>query len=174
MFEAKATGRRLRAARRRKVRIVKRQRLTRAAAVSLLAVAIPAGVLFLAWRFWQEDEALVINTRAITDVVVDWKCDSGHGFVAKGQSEPKRCPTCGRPAYPVGVYHCPVHGSFEVTVRYEKTEDGGSRPSHYRVGGREWVRVEKGVRCPRCKKELQRRPRDPFAPEERKRERSER
>ncbi len=81
-------------ARRRTVRIVKQRRATRTAAVSLLIVALPAMVLFLVWRFWQADEEVPTFTRGVADVVLDWKCEKGHRFKARGQAAPRKCPTC--------------------------------------------------------------------------------
>lgn len=157
-----ARGREGYSARRRKVRIVKPRRSTRAATISLASVALAAVVFFLIWRFWEEEEPAPIFRRGLPDVVLDWKCESGHTFKARGQVAPRACPTCRRPAFPVGTYHCPKHGAFELTIRYAD-EDGVARPVEYRIAGGKWIPVSDGARCPRCSTPLERRPKDPFA-----------
>ena len=161
---------RARSARRRTVRIVKQRRATRTAAISLLIVAVPAMLLFVAWRFWQTDEEVPTFTRRLADVVLDWKCEGGHTFKARGQVAPRKCPTCGRAAYAVGTYHCPIHGPFELSIRYAEDSAGVARPSEYRIG-RKWAPAADGAHCPRCGRNLERRPKDPFAPKPRGRQR---
>ena len=119
--------------------------------------------LFLAWRFWQEEEELTPVMRSPTSVVLHWRCPAGHEFEDRGQVEPRACPTCGKLAYPVTIFHCPRHGPIEVAVRYAENAGGELWPSEYRIGARKWVPAKDGLHCPRCKQELFRKPVDPFA-----------
>lgn len=149
--------------RRRMVRIAKPRVVTRTAAVSLLIVVLPVVGVYAAWRFWQQDEEVELVVRTLDRVVLDWKCERRHQFEDRGQVEPRICPTCGKPAYPVEMYHCPRHGPVEVAARFTTDANGNARPSEFRIGPRKWVPVEDGLHCLRCGQQLVRKPEDPFA-----------
>jgi hypothetical protein len=129
----------------------------------LLIVVVPAVLLFVAWRFWRKDEQVPAFARGLPDVVLDWKCATGHAFKARGQVEPRKCPTCKRTAYAVGTYQCPVHGEFELSIRYAEDATGVARPWKYRIRKRKWVPAANGAHCPKCERKLERKVKDPFS-----------
>jgi len=144
------------------VRIVKPHRVSRTASVTLLAAAMAAAILFLAWRFWRMDDEVVVRA-APGDRLVEWRCEAGHSFEDRGKSVERECPICGKPAFPFAIYHCPVHGPFNVSARFERDETGVIRLSQYRIEGRKWTSAKDGIRCPLCSEELEHKPIDPFA-----------
>ncbi len=147
--------------RRPTVRIIK-PRGSRATTISILVTVATAAVLFFVWRFWHEDEKLLVTRRSLEDVRLEWKCDAGHRFSAQGQPNPRACPRCGRPAYPVGTYRCPEHGALDVRVRYAVTPDGLETPSEFRVEGGDWGPPETALICPICKRPLRRERKNPL------------
>lgn len=167
MTPTSSERRRSREGRRRTVRIVAQQSVYRTATISLLVASLAAILLFAAWRVWRQDRPTVAPQRTLRDVQLRWKCEGGHYFYESGQSEPRACPRCGRPAYPVETFECDKHGPFEVAVRFTKGPDGRAHVSELRlesgVGGKgEWVFAEDGLRCPRCGAILHRQELDPL------------
>ena len=130
--------------------------------ISLFVTITTAAVLFVVWRFWQEEQDVPVRHRVLSDVFLDWKCEVGHSFRRRGQTEPRICPKCSRPSYPVGEYQCPVHGEFEVAVRHSVGADGVARVSGFRIAGGKWGNIEDGLSCPKCKRPLTRKRKDPF------------
>lgn len=148
--------------RRRTVRIVKRRTTSRATTISLALAVAAALLLPVVWRLWQGEEAVRPHKRSLADAVLTLRCEKGHQFRAKGHTfgvdgftDAKTCWRCGEPAYPFAQYVCPVHGAYEVTVRFAEGEDGVEIVSQIRLTGREWVSSEEGVRCPRCNRRLE-------------------
>lgn len=135
---------------RKTVRIVGQRRLPRVATWSLLIALALAIMLPALWRLGRSEEAVYAHQRALTEWETDWKCEAGHTFQSTGQIDERSCWICGRPAYPVAQYACPTHGSFDVLVRLERDADGQVYASQLRLGNREWVPADKGLRCPRC------------------------
>ena len=153
---------RARLGRRRMVRIAKPRGVTRTAALSLLIVVLPVLLIYMAWLFWQQEEEVQVLASTPRTRVLDWRCERRHGFEDRGQVEPRVCPTCGKPAYPVEMYYCPRHGPVEVAVRFTTDANNIARPSQFRIGARKWVAAERGLHCLRCDQELIRTPEDPF------------
>ncbi len=135
---------------------------SRAAGLSLAAVAVTGVFAFTAWRWWRTDEVPVIASTLFEDAELDWKCDQGHTFEAQGQVGGRPCATCGEMAYPVAVYQCPTHGSFEVKVQFQRDEQGHAHPALYRVGNGQWTAVGEGPKCPRCEQVMIRKEADPL------------
>lgn len=162
---------RSRRGRRRTVRIVERRRISRAGAISLIVAASAALVVIAVWRFWQAGEVTHAYIRTIEEQVLDWRCERGHTFRDPGREEPRSCPTCGKPAYPVRELLCPTHGTFTVYYRYTKNAQGRIVPSEARVGDGEWVFIKDGIHCPKCGKELVKTLEDPLDPPQRHRRR---
>ena len=149
---------------RRTVRIITRRGPSRAATISLVVAVAAAALLFFVWRIWQKEDDVSVYVRTIRDVELDWRCEGGHLFRSLGQVEPRPCWMCGETAYPVTQYHCSVHGSFEVDVRFAENADGVATPEQLRLPGGGWVRADPGLKCPRCGKKLVRRQaEDPIA-----------
>ena len=145
---------------RRKVRIVKRKRLSRAAVLSFLLGLLVAVSFPLLWYIRRPPPKPDVPRQATRDC--EWKCDDGHSFRAGFRSVTTLCMTCGKPAYPVGWYTCPVHGSFEVAAQFERGEDGKMTTVKVRLIGRRWVTEEELV-CPRrCDRRLVYKGRDPL------------
>jgi hypothetical protein len=113
---------------------VKRRIPSRAAGLSLAAVAVTGVFAFSAWRWWHTDDAPIETPALFEDTELDWKCDQGHAFFAQGQVGGRPCPTCGEMAYPFTIYHCPTHAAYEVKVQFERDEQG-RRPALYRGAG---------------------------------------
>lgn len=136
---------------RRTVRIVGRRRPSRAATVSLIIAGMTAVGVFAVWRVWRSDEEVVQPyVRTIFDTELQWRCEAGHVFEALGQVEPKHCWKCGRLAYPITHYKCPVHGDFEAAVRFAMDHDGTVHPTELRFPGGSWIPAEGRPPCPRC------------------------
>lgn len=153
--------------RRRTVRIVDHRPVYRTATVTLLVASLAAIMLFAGWRIWREDRVVPPPQRSLVDVQLRWKCESGHTFYDKGQSAPRVCTTCGRPAYPMDTYECEKHGSFDVSVRFAEGPDDRPHVSELRLetspGAKgEWVFASDGLRCPKCGLPLHRQPFDPL------------
>jgi hypothetical protein len=147
---------------RRKVRIVKRRIPSRAAGLSLAAVAVTGVFAFIAWRWWNTDDAPIVASNIIEDAELDWKCEQGHEFAAQGQVGGRPCPTCGEMAYPFTVYQCASHGAYEVKVQFERDAQGRARVVLYRVGHGQWTPAQDGPKCPRCELVMTRSDPDPL------------
>ena len=149
----------------RKVRIVKPRIFSRAGAVSL-AMAGGAALLIIITRLLVRTEEVVRPyERTVVDYQFEWKCEQGHSFSASGQIEPRPCWTCSQPAYPVTKFTCSTHGTFDVSVRFAKVEDGSIKPVEYRpLGTKDWVPVAEGALCPRCKRVMERVNPEPLVP----------
>ena len=146
----------------RKVRIVKRRIPSRAAGLSLAAVAVTGVFALIAWRWWNTDDAPIIAANVIEDTELDWKCDQGHIFPAQGQVGGRACPDCGQMAYPVTTYSCASHGSYEVKVQFERDPQGRARAALYYVGHGPWTPAGEGPKCPRCELVMTRKEPDPL------------
>lgn len=155
--------------RRRTVRIVKRRAPPRAATISV-AMAVAAAILLpVVWHLWRGEEPVPLLERSLANAELTWRCEAGHLFRAKGHAfgadgltDARTCWRCGKPAYPSARYACPVHGAYDVTLRFAKGEDGFEVVSRIRLTGREWVFADEGVYCPRCNRRLEY-SRDPLA-----------
>ncbi len=143
------------AQRRHTVRIIKHRTLSRPAVISLAVTGGAALCVLALWRFWQHEDVVRPRQRSLIEWETDWKCDSGHTFRAAGQIEPRSCWTCGKPAYPVTHYECPVHGTYEVSARFTTGADGAPKVAFLRLRGGPWIAVEEGLRCPQCSSPLQ-------------------
>ena len=148
--------------RRRTVRIVESRSTSRTATVSFLVTAAAAVLLFVIWRFWRADEIMPPEPRPLSQVTWKWECDAGHTFRASAHAEPRACPRCGRPAYPVDTWRCEEHGEFKVAVRFRRDAAGGLHPLEYRVADEDWTPAADGPYCPRCGRLLNHKPKDPF------------
>jgi hypothetical protein len=149
--------------RRRTVRILRQRRLSREAAISLwLAGGAAVVVLGFWWFSATAEEVARPRVPTLADAELTWRCEVGHTFLANGQPGGRVCLYCERMAYPVTEFRCPVHGPFQVTVRFADTADGSPRIAYLRLTGRDWVSVETGLHCPRCDRPLEHRPKDPL------------
>lgn len=153
----------------RKVRIVKKRIPSRAAGLSLAAVAATAVFALVAWRWWRADEPVIQAPTLFEDLELDWKCEQGHVFVAQGQVGGRPCPeavagrgTCGEMAYPFTFYTCPTHADYEVKVQFQRDEQGQPRVALYRVGHGQWTPAGDGPKCPRCELIMTRKLQDPL------------
>jgi hypothetical protein len=146
----------------RKVRIVKRRIPSRAAGLSLAAVAVTAVFAFSAWRWWRTDEVPVVESTLFEDAELDWKCDQGHIFQAQGQVGGRPCTTCGEMAYPFTVYQCSTHGAYEEKVQFERDGQGHAHPALFRVVHGQWTAAGDGPKCPRCELVMTRKEVDPL------------
>ena len=153
----------------RKVRIVKRRIPSRAAGLSLAAVAATAIIAFAAWRWWRTDQLPIISPTSLEEIELDWKCENGHTVIAQGQVGGRPCPeavpgrgTCGEMAYPHTTYECATHGEYDVKVQFERTEQGKARPALFKVGQGQWTPGAEGPRCPRCELVMKRKEVDPL------------
>ncbi len=70
---------------------------------------------------------------------------------------------CGQTAFPVTDYECPVHGVYEVAVRFSEDADGVATPAQWRLPNGPWVDAEEDLHCQRCGKALVRLSNDPAA-----------
>ena len=130
-----------------------------------MAVAGSAALLLIIFRVLvRTDDRPKPFERTITDVELVWRCDTGHEFHAAGQVEARACWTCGRSAYPVTRYECPVHGEFEVSVKFKQSQAGVAEPSELRLAPRDWVPADKPLECPRCRRAMTRVPTDSRLP----------
>ena len=151
-------------ARRRTVRIVKPKTGLNPTTLSLLAAVSVAVILFLVWRFWQEDEPPAPVARTVQQVPLDWLCTKGHEFTNAGQPGARVCPTCKKPAFPKDTYVCSQHGAFTVFVELAVQPEGYVGPKAIRIVGKKaWIPIDEPLICPRCKRELTRARRDPFS-----------
>lgn len=146
----------------RKVRIVKRRMPSRAAGLSLAAVAATGVIALSAWRWWRTDPAPIVSTAIFEDAELDWRCDQGHAFEAQGQVGGRPCPTCGEMAYAFTHYQCETHGTYEVKVQFERGDQGRPRAALFRVGQGQWIAAGKGPKCPRCELIMTRKEHDPL------------
>ena len=148
--------------RRRTVRIIKKRNVPRPAVVSL-AIAAGAAILVLAvWRIWQTGEETPVYKRSMRDYEMGWRCEGGHFFHSTGQTNSRRCWMCGRHAYPVALYKCPAHGSYEVAFQFSVDKEGVVKPSKVRIKGGEWRPPDEGLKCIRCRRDLIREQVDPL------------
>ena len=143
------------------MRILRPRTSLRPATISLLVGAAAALLLLVIWWSLHAEEVVPPYQRALGDVEFEWKCAAGHVFYAPGHSlaadgltAPKSCGSCGQPAYPIAYFTCPVHGRYEVAVRFAIREDRALEVSHVRLPGREWAPKAEGLRCPRCDRPL--------------------
>lgn len=157
-----------RALRRRKVRIVGRRTPPRAATWSLIAAAAAALLIPILWRIERKEEVVPPAQRTLADLEMQWRCETGHTFQAsghafneEGMTQPKACWTCGRPAYPVYPFYCPVHGAVEVAVMFTRDASGREQAARWRLPGRSWVKSMSDLRCRLCERPLEHR-RDPL------------
>ena len=144
---------------RRKVRIVKRKRLSRAAALSFFLGLVAAVSFPLLWYIRRPPHKPEVPRQVSRNWM--WKCDAGHTFRAGFRSATSLCQMCDKSAYPVGWYTCRVHGSFEVAAKFERGEDGKMTPTQVRLIGRRWV-TQGELKCPRCERRLLYKGRDPL------------
>ena len=84
--------------RRRTVRIVESRSTTRTAVVSFLITAAAAMFALVIWLSLRPAVVEGPIHRVLQEVDLDWRCDAGHAWRAKGQIEPRVCMTqdCGR------------------------------------------------------------------------------
>ena len=155
------------------MRIRRRGAPPRSAMLNFLLATAVALVLVLVWRYWGTQD-VVYAQRASSDVQLEWQCESGHKFQLPLQVEPLICPRlrCSSPAYHVVAFVCEEHGELAVAARFAAGADGVARRTHSRVRGGGWVPTGQSLRCPRCKSELRRLPRDPLAGIQRKNKRT--
>lgn len=146
----------------RKVRIVRRRIPSRAAAISLAAVAVTSVFAFAAWRWWRADERPIAQSNILEDTELDWKCDQGHTFQSQGEVGGRPCPVCKQMAYPVTTYACPTHGIVEVKVQFARDESGRARPELFRIQSGPWLKIDEGLKCPRCDEIMTRQDIDPL------------
>ena len=144
---------------RHKVRIVKRRRISRTAILSAVLGLLAAVSLPLLWFIGRPPPKREIPEMDSRDWV--WKCDAGHTFRAGFRNATSLCFRCDKPAYPIGWYTCPVHGSFEVAGKFERGADGKMSVTKVRLIGRSWVTQEE-LECPRCDRRLLYKGRDPL------------
>jgi hypothetical protein len=129
----------------------------------LLSVGAVGLAICLAFWMWHSDAEPTVFQRTLTDVVLDWKCETGHAFRMQGHAGLATCPSCERSATPVAVYHCEQHGPIELAVRFAMKPDGTASLSEVRRPGNEWMPPESGLHCPVCGAALIRAQRDPLA-----------
>lgn len=146
----------------RKVRIVKRRIPSRAAGLSLAAVAVTAVFSFAAWRWWRADQAPINVPSLLEDVELDWKCDQGHVFQSQGQVGGRPCPVCREMAYPVTTYACSTHGAVEVKVQFGRDDSGRTNPILFRIQNGPWSSGNGGPKCPKCDEIMTRKDIDPL------------
>lgn len=144
---------------RRRVKIVTGKRFSRAAILGCILGALAAVSFPLLWYSRRPFPAPVVTVEDTRYWV--WKCDAGHTFRAGFRKPTSPCLRCDKPAFPVGWYTCPVHGSFEAAAEFAKDEDGKMAISRVRLTGRRWV-DEKELECPRCDRKLVYKGRDPL------------
>lgn len=119
-------------------------------------------IVLIAWRVWRGDSESPLSPVHRFKPLVTYVCPRRHAFTLPLTIEPPRCPTCGQLAYPRAEYRCEMHGTFEVSVRHAVGPDGKIRASELKLPGKDWVPIEEPLKCPRCKRELIRRHRDPL------------
>ncbi len=156
---------------RRTVRIVKRRLPTRAAALSLAAVAATAVFALASWGWWRSDRVEPVPAPNLLETEIDWRCAGGHEFASPGQPGSRPCPICAETSFPTAMYQCDKHGSYAVLVEFEVRPDGSTPVTKYRVQGGLWATADSGPRCPRCGAALTR-SEDPLAGTPKSRRRS--
>jgi len=118
---------------------------------SLLLAMSAAALAFTAWLWWRPAPTVpVYYRRTINDVELNWKCDAGHSFVARGQVADRPCAMCDQPAFVITPFECPKHGVTEVAARFTYGADGAPRLSQYRVYQGDWFPAMDSVPCPHC------------------------
>lgn len=138
------------------VRIVEPRVNWRAALVTLGLTALTGALLVLVWHLWRADPPIQPYQRSLAETELDWRCDGGHSFRAPGGTGSRGCAICKAPAYPLAVYACDVHGSFDVQVEFHRDADGAERIKHRRllpVHGL-WIPADENLTCPKCSREL--------------------
>lgn len=148
---------------RRTVRIVEKRSIPRAAYVSLAAAAAAAALLFAFWRALKSEDVEQPVRRSIEDVEMEWRCEDGHYFTARGAETPQPCPICGKDAYPIAKFQCPVHGQIDVFFRFEKGPDGRLVPTAVKAVGGDWEPLTDHPHCPKCHRPMIRESVDPLA-----------
>lgn len=149
---------------RRRVRIVEPRPPHRTATLSLLVATAVALALILLFRMGRTDDSQTAFQRGLSDVQLDWRCTgAGHQFRLSGQVEPRVCPFCKSPSFPIAPFRCPVHEDLEVWARFSTVGDGRTRMSHLKVGDNDWVSVGQEFQCPKCARPLEREKDDPLA-----------
>lgn len=149
-----------RRASRRRVRIVKRRRISRGALVTFILGAAAAVSFPLLW-YVRRPPVPIESVREPVAPECEWKCNGGHTFRAPFRMDSSVCSRCDRRAFPVGWYTCGVHGSFEVAAQFIRREDGRVVVSRLRMTGRKWV-TEDELACPHCDRPLLYKGRDPL------------
>lgn len=130
---------------------------------SLLLAMSAAAVAFSAWLWWRPAPTVpVYYRRTINDVELNWKCEAGHSFVARGQVAERQCAMCDQPAFVVTLYECRQHGTTEVAVRYTAGADSAPRVSQFRVNQGIWFPAADPVPCPHCGVPMVRKQADPL------------
>lgn len=105
-------------------------------------------------RYWRSEDVVVPAQRSVVEWQTWWKCDAGHRFYAAGRDTPRQCWTCKRPAYPVALYTCSEHGTYDVLARVQQVQEGQHEVTHLKLPFGDWVPVGTGLVCPRCKRRL--------------------
>jgi len=130
--------------------------------LSLVLALSASAVAFTAWRWWRPTPTVSAKIRSIKDVDLNWRCDAGHSFIAKGEAGDRQCGSCSQPAYAVTLFQCPQHGATEVAARFAAGADGVPRVSQYRVHEGIWSPATESVRCPQCGAPMFRKQADPL------------
>lgn len=144
---------------RSKVKIVTGKRFSRVTILSFVLGALAVVSFPLLWytrRPPPAPEVAVEDSRMWV-----WKCDAGHTFRAGFRKPTSPCLRCDKPAFPIGWYTCPVHGSFEVAAHLVRGDNGKMVVSKVRLTGRRWE-DEQELECPRCDRKLAYKGRDPL------------
>lgn len=159
--------------RRRTVRIVESRSATRTAVVSFLITAAAAMFVLVIWLSLRPAVAEGPVQRKLREVDMDWRCDAGHAWRAKGQIGPRVCQTkdCGRDMWPAAPWSCENHHKVDVAVRLELDALERPRPVEFRIRGHDWVAAGDPLVCTKCSKLLREVVRDPLEPVKRRKRR---
>ncbi|MCH8146533.1 MAG: hypothetical protein IH987_00845 [Planctomycetes bacterium] len=160
--------------RRRTVRIVEPRSTTRTAVVSFLITAAAAMFALVIWLSLRPAVVEGPVRRVLPEVDLDWRCDAGHAWRARGQIEPRVCMTkdCDRDMWPAARWSCENHHKFHVATRLELDASGFPGPVEFRLRGHKWVVAGDPLVCPKCSKFLREDVRDPLADVKRRKRRS--
>ncbi|RME41567.1 MAG: hypothetical protein D6788_01005 [Planctomycetota bacterium] len=143
---------------------IKRQRISPTTAATLVVTLGAAGLIPLAWALWRGQPEPPPRQRTFREAEIPWHCENGHVFLAPGQEGARTCWICGVKAYAVGRFACPVHGPYEVEVRFVNDPDGQPVIGQVRLPGQDWKPRDEGLVCPRCNRPLFYVPPDPLEP----------